>query len=181
MDGENVIRSQPTAHSRSLSIFTSSHSLPPTTVYSLTAAATKSCWAESFCSESLVTQKIRNRSIERIHCRSSSGLHLPGGRSWPALLRLRSQTVLPKFRRSFSLGAAPSEPEVRAWRKCSRRGRPEGNTQTNGQYLCYSTKPIASAWGAASYAFEHATHTSCLSQGQFKTDAGGSTFRAHME
>jgi hypothetical protein len=181
LDGENVIRSQPTAHSHSLTISTSYHSLPPTAVHSLTAAATRSCWAESFCSESLVTQKIRNRSIERIHCLSSSGVHLPGGRSWPALLRLRSQTVLPKFRRSFSLGAAPSEPEVRAWRKCSHKGRPDGNTQTIGQYLCYSTKPIASAWGAASYAFEHATHTSCLSQGQFKTDAGGSTFRAHME
>ena len=111
-----------------------------------------------------MTQKIRNRSIERIHCRSSSGVHLPGGRSWPALLRLRSQTALPKFRRSFSLGAAPSESEVRAWRKCSHKGRPDGNTHTDGQYLCYNTKPKPSAWGAASYALQHAIHTSCLTE-----------------
>ena len=70
-----------------------------------------------------VTQRRQsaNRKDERIHCRSSSGVYLPWGRSWRALLRLRSQTVLSKFRALFFLAVAASKPKIQA-RSTSFRG-----------------------------------------------------------
>ena len=72
-------------------ILTSLSHTPLSTVAHPVPAGAKSCSPESVCSESLLTQKIRNRSIRRIHCRSSSRVYLPPRRSWPAPLRLWSQ------------------------------------------------------------------------------------------
>ena len=111
----------PTACCHSLTILTRITHTPLSTVAHPVPAAARSCSPESVCSESLVTQKIRNRSIRRIHCRSSSGVYLPGGRSWRALLRRQSQAVLSKFRALFLLAVAASKPKIQARRTCKFR------------------------------------------------------------
>ena len=120
-DGEVSSDVVPTAWCHSLTILTSLSRTPLSTVAHPVPAAAKSCSPESVCSESLVTQKIRNRSIRRIHCRSSSGVYLPGGRSWRALLRRQSQAVLSKFRALFLLAVAASKPKIQARRTCKFR------------------------------------------------------------
>ena len=107
-DGEVPSDVVPTAWCYQLTNYTIELLLLLRTVVAAAAATPEVATLEVSAAPVTQRRQSANRKDERIHCRSSSGVYLPRGRSWRALLRLRSQTVLPKFRALIYLAVAAS-------------------------------------------------------------------------